>query len=74
MFFEDTCSFENWEIFSDIPQFSLELFGHVRRLDQQATFDVLKFSLIVTQTKEMNQYVVQFPLFMSSRPRFQVEF
>ena len=33
--FRTACSFENWGIFSDIPQFlSWGIFGHVKRLGQ----------------------------------------
>ena len=36
-FFCNARSFENWEIFSDIPSFSWGIFGHVMHLDQLRT-------------------------------------
>ena len=34
IFFCNTCSFENWGMFSDIPQFSWGICGHMTHLDQ----------------------------------------
>ena len=34
IFFANARSFENWEVFSDVPQFYRGIFGHVMCLDQ----------------------------------------
>ena len=48
---------------------NLQVVGHFRYIKIQLDSEAYR-----TQTKEMNEHVIQFPLFVSYRPRCQAEF
>ena len=62
--FCNTCSFENWGIFSDIPQFSWGICGHMTHLDQSLIHEQkLKCSYTV-MARPMKTLELHFPMIL----------